>query len=244
MKAKRTLVFGDIHGAYKALEQVLKRAKVSKEDKLIFLGDYVDGWSGSKKVISKLIELQKVNECIFIRGNHDALFQEWLDTKEINQRWLVNGGNSTITAYKDVSDQTLEEHHKFLKSLQNYYVNAQNQLFVHGGFTNLRGPENEYYDYIFYWDRTLWETAIATDPRLNPENLRYPKRFTLFREIFIGHTPTVRIGETKPTQALNVWNVDSGAAFKGRLSVLEVETKEVFQSEPVFKLYPKEKGRN
>ena len=41
----RTYVIGDIHGAQKALEQAIKRAALQKDDKLIFLGDYVDGWS-------------------------------------------------------------------------------------------------------------------------------------------------------------------------------------------------------
>ena len=53
----KTFVIGDIHGADKALEQVLERAGVTKDDKLILLGDYVDGWSGSAKVIEKLLEL-------------------------------------------------------------------------------------------------------------------------------------------------------------------------------------------
>jgi serine/threonine protein phosphatase 1 len=38
--------------------------------------------------------------------------------------------------------------------------------------------------------------------------------------------------------------VDTGAAFKGKISMLEVDSKEIWQSEPVFKLYPDEKGRN
>jgi serine/threonine protein phosphatase 1 len=49
---KRTLVIGDIHGGIKALKQVLQKADVTKEDTLIFLGDYVDGWSESAEVIS------------------------------------------------------------------------------------------------------------------------------------------------------------------------------------------------
>ena len=40
---KRVLAIGDIHGGLKALQQVMKRAEVTPEDKLIFLGDYVDG---------------------------------------------------------------------------------------------------------------------------------------------------------------------------------------------------------
>ncbi|MFZ0598180.1 MAG: metallophosphoesterase, partial [Flavobacterium sp.] len=46
----RTFVIGDIHGGLLALEQVMKKAEVTTEDTLIFLGDYVDGWSQSPQV--------------------------------------------------------------------------------------------------------------------------------------------------------------------------------------------------
>lgn len=241
---KRTFVIGDIHGGFKALEQVLQRAQITTKDQLIFLGDYVDGWSGSARVIAKLIELDETNDCIFLRGNHDALFQEWLDTRDFNQLWLANGGNSTLQAYKTLEAPELTRHHEFIKKLENYYIDDNNRLFVHGGFTKYSGPQNEYYDYVFYWDRTLWETAVATDKNLNAKDPHFPERFTHFDEIFIGHTPTLRIGASRPTKALNVWNIDTGAAFTGKLSMLEVNTKAVFQSDPVYELYPNEKGRN
>jgi serine/threonine protein phosphatase 1 len=38
--------------------------------------------------------------------------------------------------------------------------------------------------------------------------------------------------------------VDTGAAFKGRLTALDIQTKEFWQSDPVWKLYPQEQGRN
>lgn len=39
-----TYVLGDIHGAFKALEQVLARSPFEPlEDRLIFLGDVADG---------------------------------------------------------------------------------------------------------------------------------------------------------------------------------------------------------
>jgi serine/threonine protein phosphatase 1 len=69
---KRTLVIGDIHGGLKALEQILERASVSVDDTLIFLGDYVDGWSESAQVIEFLIDLKRKNNCVFIKGNHDV----------------------------------------------------------------------------------------------------------------------------------------------------------------------------
>ena len=57
---KRTLVIGDIHGGYKALVQLLERAIVTHNDTLIFLGDYVDGWSQSSEVINYLIKLNEI----------------------------------------------------------------------------------------------------------------------------------------------------------------------------------------
>lgn len=241
---KRTFVIGDIHGAFKALKQVIARAHLNPEDKLIFLGDYVDGWSESPAVIDYLIALNKTYKCRFLRGNHDALFDDYLSHLEDNELWLKHGGVSTVQAYAKTSSDKIEAHHNFLKHLENYFVDDQNRLFLHAGFSKLSGPQNEYHDYVFYWDRTLWEMAIATDPQLKPSDPYYPERLTHFKEIFIGHTPVNSLGTSLPHQAMNVWNIDTGAGFKGKLSMLEINTKEVFQSDEVWTLYPNEKGRN
>ena len=82
------------------------------------------------------------------------------------------------------------------------------------------------------------------DSNISEENDKYPKRLKLFKEIYIGHTPVTRVGFDKPSNFANVWNVDTGAAFKGEISMLDVDSKEIWQSEPVFKLYPNENGRN
>jgi serine/threonine protein phosphatase 1 len=79
---------------------------------------------------------------------------------------------------------------------------------------------------------------------MKTDDLYYPKRLTLYNEIYIGHTPVTKIGETTPIQMANVWNVDTGAAFLGPLTILDVDTKEFWQSDPLPELYPNEKGRN
>ncbi|MGB1450903.1 MAG: serine/threonine protein phosphatase, partial [Marinirhabdus sp.] len=109
---------------------------------------------------------------------------------------------------------------------------------------NIKGPRYEHYPEMLYWDRTLWEMACALGPSLKKESNRYPKRLLLFKEIFMGHTPVTRVGRGVPTQFANVWNVDTGAAFKGPVSVLHVETKQYYQSRPLYRLYPNEPGRN
>ncbi|MDT0642005.1 metallophosphoesterase family protein [Zunongwangia sp. F363] len=240
----RTIAIGDIHGGLKALIQLLQRIDITPEDRLIFLGDYVDGWSDSANVVSYLIQLAKQNTCIFIRGNHDDLVHSWLKTGEMNEKWLQHGGQSSIDAYRNFSAEEIQLHIGFFQQMLNYYIDNENRLFVHAGFSNQHGPESEYHDTGYYWDRTLWETVLALDPKMKKTNKFYPKRLQLFEEIFIGHTPVTRIDESRPFHKAGVWNVDTGAAFKGHLSAIEVNSKEIWQSDPVHLLYEKEKGRN
>lgn len=244
---KRTLVVGDIHGGFRALEQVLERAAVTTEDTLVFLGDYMDGWSESPKVIDFLIQLNQTHTCIFIKGNHDELVIDWLEERfeNINESmWFKHGGKATVEAYANIDKVKKKEHIAFLKELKNYYLDSVNRLFIHAGFTNLHGVEYEYFPKLFYWDRTLWEMALAMDETLGKEDLLYPNRLKIYTEIYIGHTPTTRIGQTVPVNKACIWNVDTGAAFKGPLTILDINTKEYWQSDVLPSLYPNETGRN
>ena len=240
----RTLVIGDIHGGLRALHQIMERANVTTKDSLIFLGDYVDGWSQSPQVIDYLIDLKKTHNCICILGNHDELVLEWLEKNKENLTWNSHGGESTVLAYSKVDKTTINNHIDFLKTLKNFHLDEQNRLFVHAGFTNMNGVDFEYFPKLFSWDRTLWETALALDKTMKVDHPFYPKRLTLYKEIYIGHTPVSRINQTVPVQMANVWNVDTGAAFKGPLTIMDVDTKEFWQSETLPHLYPNEKGRN
>jgi len=74
--------------------------------------------------------------------------------------------------------------------------------------------------------------------------LLYPKRLRLYDEIYIGHTPTTNYGVDTPMHKCNVWNIDTGAAFEGRITVLDIDSKRFWQSDIVQSLYPDEKGRN
>jgi serine/threonine protein phosphatase 1 len=96
--------------------------------------------------------------------------------------------------------------------------------------------------WIILLGQNLVETALALDKTMATDNIFYPKRFTLYKEIYIGHTPVTRIERIR--SKANVWNVDTGAAFKGPLTIMDVDTKEFWQSEPLTQLYFDEKGRN
>ncbi len=240
----RRLVIGDIHSGLKALKQLLKRAKVSSEDHLIFLGDYVDSWSEAFETVSFLIALGKTHNCTFIRGNHDELCKNWMLNDVENPKWLAHGGQATKESYLKAGKENWEPHLFFFSSLENTYLDENNRLYLHAGYTNLNGIAFEYFEKLFYWDRTLWELAKAIDPKLKLGDKNYPKRLTHYKEVFIGHTPISKVGHAIPDKGANVWNVDTGAAFKGPLTMMDVDTKEFWQSDPVQDLYPNENGRN
>ncbi|TVZ15920.1 metallophosphoesterase family protein [Maribacter sp. MAR_2009_72] len=244
MSTKRTLVVGDIHSGLKGLEQVLDRAAVTTNDTLVFLGDYIDGWSQAVETINFLLSLREQYHCIFLRGNHDELCYEWLRGAADNPTWFMHGGEATVNSYNKITETAKEIHMNFYEGLNNYHLDNNNRLFLHAGFTNLKGIEHEYFQKTFYWDRTLWELALSLDRKLDEEHIHYPKRLKNYNEIYIGHTPVTRIGKTTPQNAANVWNIDTGAAFKGPLTIMDIDTKEYWQSEPVYTFYPNEMGRN
>src|SRR5690606_16022165 len=95
---------------------------------------------------------------------------------------------------------------------------------------------------FYMWDRGFWNFMLQ-----NKYNIEYIKKTISLKNphnrIFIGHTPTIRQNSSLPINISNVWNMDTGACFDGRLSIMNLDTQEIYQSEVVRKLYPKEKGR-
>jgi len=55
----RTLAIGDIHGCHAPLTQLWEVIDPQPDDRIIFMGDYVDRGPDSKGVIDFLIELQR-----------------------------------------------------------------------------------------------------------------------------------------------------------------------------------------
>jgi serine/threonine protein phosphatase 1 len=208
------------------------------------VGDYVDGWSDSAQVIQFLIELSEKINCICIKGNHDVWCQNWLATGIVKPLWYMHGGKETMQSYDCFSLDEKMQHLIFFENMPLYHLDTENRLFLHAGFTSMHGAEKEKFKETLYLDRSLWELALALDKNITKDSKYYPKRLLYYKEIYIGHTPTTNFGESKPMNAVNIWNIDTGAAFKGRISAMNIDTKEVYQSDNLPRLYPNEKGRN
>ena len=240
----RTLVIGDIHGGFAALKQVLELTRLAADDKLIFLGDYVDGWSESAQVIDYLIDFETRHSCVFLLGNHDLRCMEWLDTGFVNEQWLTYGGAATIKSYAPISTSARQIHLEFFKQMPYYHVDEFNRLFIHAGFSSLAGPSKEPFSTNYSWDRSLWQKAMSMENHLLEGSQQYSKRMQLFSEIYIGHTPTTNYKQQTPMKRANVWNIDTGAGFTGKLTVIDADSKFFWQSDALPDLYPDEAGRN
>ena len=230
MPEARTFVIGDIHGAYTALMQCLAVANFDyQRDTLIALGDVCDGWPETAQCIDELL---KIRNLIYVLGNHDLWTLEWARKGMAPEIWLQQGGSATVEGYLQGMPPT---HQKLLAKAHQYYI-LNESLFVHAGI--LPDMELEYQGQdVFLWDRSLCRLAL----KLKRENSE--QQLGSFQEIFLGHTPTTRMGQTTPIKACNVWMLDTGAAWDGCLTIMDIHSKQYYQSDPVWKLYPGIKGR-
>jgi serine/threonine protein phosphatase 1 len=225
----RTFVLGDVHGAYKAMKQCFDRAEFDcHTDELIFLGDVSDGWSEVPECIE---EFRKITHFHFIKGNHDVWFIQWLERRFQPEIWLIQGGLITVEAYQKKEDLA-REHLEFMKKAQPYFLDPFKRLFVHAGFTYDKPVElTDDPDEDYYWSRDLYQRSFYQEIM--------PDRYV---EIYIGHTPSHGISQY-PIKNHNVWLMDQGAGWNGYLSMMDINTKEVYQSDNVLDLYHDEPGR-
>jgi len=189
------IAIGDIHGLAKTLEQLL--ARLPKEGVLVFLGDYIDRGPASKEVIDRLLKLEKERECVFLRGNHEAMALDAIDGDlEAQLAWQRNGGLDTLDSYDyDIPD----DHLNFIRRTRPFFATEQ-YIFVHGGLLPEREPE-EVDTPLLWWMR---EPFLSSD-------------YNWGRLVIHGHTPT---GYGRPEVRPNRVNLDTGAVYGGKLTAL------------------------
>lgn len=243
----RKLVMGDIHGAYKALKQCLNRAGFDYEnDILIQLGDVVDRYPESFECVEELL---KIKQLIALRGNHDDWFDDFAKT-DFHPYFWNHGGKATLSSYLHHTDKSgyffqtaigyksaLEStdipasHKVFFNNLKPYYIDEEQRCFVHAGFNAslpFLGQRTEDY----YFDRSLWENACLCQEKGEPFKIKAE-----FKEIYIGHTPTTKLNTDQPMHVFNIHNLDTGAGNSGRLTIMDIDTKEFWQSDLTLDLY-------
>ena len=180
----------------------------------IYLGDYVDRGNQSRGVIECLLDRATRARTICLRGNHETLFEQFLDGELPFDAWKRVGGAETLASYgldglylsnaADVEPSVAAahvpaEHRKFLCSLRDC-VTIGSYCFVHAG---------------------LRPSVILEEQSLDD--------MTTIRKVFLdhvgdfgyvivhGHTPVGEV-DFRPNRI----NLDTGAYLTNRLSVLKI----------------------
>jgi serine/threonine protein phosphatase 1 len=224
----RRIVIGDIHGCLTTLKGLLEeKVGVKKDDKIYFVGDYIDRGPDSKGVLDYLIRMKHAGyDCVFIRGNHEEMLIESLSSVTYFHPWIYNGGGATLASFGMTQEEYLAlpgdqklapEYMEFL-SHTTYYAELDKVFIVHAGFNF--NDENPFHDL----DAMIWS-----------RNFDYDRFKAKGKPVIHGHTPTSldTIRETLFRPERHLVNIDAGCVYTeypemGNLIALDLDTWQLY----------------
>lgn len=145
----RTIVISDVHGYCRTFEALLfKVSYCRKDDRLILLGDYVDGGPAALDVVRMVRDMVQTANVHAIGGNHDDMFLNWLDDNDFRlspYTNTINGGVQTIRSFcpwyesgkeDEATKLYIKENYageiEFLRQLPNF-IEDSHHIYVHAG---------------------------------------------------------------------------------------------------------------
>lgn len=199
---KKTFAIGDIHGEFSLAKALIDKLPIDWDnDRIIFLGDYIDRGSEIRETIEWLKSLK--GDVIFLRGNHEDMFLDYY--KGINiDIFLHNGGKQTLAQVEDI--QSLYD---FIMKRTVLWFEDEKYFYVHAGLQPNMSIEENKRD----WHEMLWirnKFLIST--------------FDWGKKVVVGHTPSREVLIEK-----NKICIDTGAFYYGCLSAIELPKEKVYQ---------------
>jgi len=224
----RIFAIGDIHGAFFKLEALIGRLFIKKDDLIIFVGDYIDRGKYSFEVIEFLIDLNKKHNCVFLKGNHEDMFMDYL-MGIYEDVFVKNGGKKTMKSYYKhgysiqrstpyLLRKLPKEHIAFFQNTRLYYE-TDDYIFVHAALW----PQRDLALDKQPRDILLWERKHF----INSE-------FDWGKKVIFGHTVFA-----KPLVMENKIGIDTGACFEdiegaGNLTCVILPEEHFVQQGPVL----------
>ena len=205
MSEEKIFVIGDVHGCLEMLKRLIDKIEWNPaNDRLIFIGDYIDRGENSKGVIDFILKLKEDSTLIqCLIGNHEQMFLDYLSGVD-PQSSLLNGGLSTLRSYEEMrrsQDDPLipPSHLDFFSSLLSM-IELEHYYIVHAGFHPNIGIEDQSLNDMI-WIR---EEFIYSD-------------YDFGKVVIFGHTPF-----NSPLVMKNKIGIDTGAVFGNYLTCLEL----------------------
>lgn len=147
----RTLAIGDIHGCLKSLECLALYVGFREDDLIITLGDYVDRGPDSKGAIDFILQLREKHEVVTLKGNHEIMMLESVQSDSSMKRWLTYGGKETLASYGTSFTDIPPHHWAFMKEARPYHE-IDSHFFVHANVDHA-APIYAQPDEMLYWER-------------------------------------------------------------------------------------------
>lgn len=211
----RTLAIGDIHGCSIALDTLLNAVQLTADDRLIFLGDYVDRGPDTKGVLDRLLGLRATHpQSVFLRGNHEIMMVNARQDRSLRADWLSVGGDRALMSYSPIGtpvgfNEVPEEHWEFLVSGLRDWYETPSHIFVHANlYPDLRLDEQP--EVMLFW-----------------EFLAEPIQHVSGKTVIVGHSS---IREGKPRNHGCTVCIDTAACKNGWLTGLDVHSGRYWQA--------------
>lgn len=214
---------GDIHGRLDLLDELLSRInsdvmrRPTARPVFVFLGDYIDRGPSSRETIDRLIQQGGMNECVFLKGNHEQIAIRCLSDPSLFDRWMRLGGVETLVSYGITPGSSANG--KQIVELQAAFHGA----LPHAHFRFFRDQQTSFACGDFFFAHAGVKPGVELTRQAESDLLWIREEFLSSNEDFgkivvHGHTPTHAI-EVRPNRI----NIDTGAFATGRLTCLVIE---------------------
>lgn len=210
-------IMSDIHGRYDKFKDMLELIKFNENDELYILGDIFDRGPNPCELLEFCITSENVH---LLKGNHEQMFIEFIESEFRDTSWISNGGMVTLNSLTLKGEKYLDEAYNYLKKLP-YIKVVDKFILVHAGifYSNEVNDINELIS-LQEEDFCLWDRS----------SIGVEKQFKDYT-VICGHTPVQCIENNRNTilKRDGVIYVDCGAPFPdGQLGCLNLDTMEEY----------------
>lgn len=206
----RVIAIGDIHGTPRKLEGLIEQIGPTRDDRIIFLGDYIDRGPDSFHAVQYIVDfMEAFPNTVALRGNHEdfviSLFMGNMNEYE-RDLWLKkNGGVQTMASYRRAG--------KYLADHQDFYMALR-----HSWETD---------DFFFCHAGVRPGAPLSQQKKSHLVEIREPFLSSTkdFGKVVVhGHTIT-----NEPVLKPNRIGIDTGAWQWGPLTAVEVPSRRIWQ---------------
>lgn len=237
---QRLIAIGDIHGQYDLLVELLDQVVPTVNDRLVFLGDYIDRGAKTPQVLDWLLDFKaQYPQTVLLRGNHEQMLLDALQDiaacESRNDGWLGKllafgssflpetaeffiacGGLETLLAYRPLVVE-FDPLAAFASIPQSHidFLRTTRFFFQQGQFLFVHAGV----------DPNDPQGKISTRSFLWERRPLWVDRPGWDKVVVHGHTPVA-----EPYFAQWEVGLDTGAGHHGRLTACDLLTKQIWQA--------------